>query len=207
MREDDADLSASEAAFAGRLGAQLREGSAAPPADFDARVMQLVRAEAARAAPAGTGAHTGRSWWTRRRTIVLSPLTGLAAAAGFLIVVSLGAQLANRTIGPADESAQAVAVPVDTIHLVRFVIQQPKATRVMLVGDFNGWSHEATPLAVSDDGTTWTTTVSLAPGHYDYAFLIDGQRWTPDPLAISRRDEFGTETSILRLAGSRNHAM
>lgn len=215
MRESDADrlahdeameLTAAEASLAARLGVRLREGTKAA-ADFDSRVMHRVRSESASHPAPGPGAQADSSWWTRRRTITFSPLAGLATAAGLVAVVSLGAQLANRTLVPADESAQAVAVPVDTLHLVRFLIQQPKATRVTLVGDFNGWSREATPLEVSEDGSTWTTTVSLEPGRYDYAFVIDDQRWTPDPLAMTRRDEFSTETSILRLAGSRNHAM
>jgi hypothetical protein len=181
---DAHDLTGAEAAFAVRLGAALRTEVSASP-DFEARVMRSVRQAA-------------RPWWARRRVVSLSPLGGLALAASFAGLVALGTLAAVREGRGAPEVA---AARVDTVHLVRFIIQQPGAQRVSLVGDFNGWQADAMPLASSPDGSVWSLTLPLPAGRYEYAFVVDGERWVADPAASSVRDEFGGETSVLRLTG------
>jgi hypothetical protein len=47
-------------------------------------------------------------------------------------------------------------------------------------------------------------TVSLAPGKYQYAFVLDGQAWLADPAApISVEDDLGTPSSLLTVADRR----
>jgi len=41
--------------------------------------------------------------------------------------------------------------------------------------------------------------VPLEAGVHDYAFVVDGEVWTPDPLATSVDDGFGGENSRLSL--------
>ena len=207
MREheqgDATELTAAEAALAARVATTLRADAAAP-ADFDVTVMRAIRAEAS---VSPVHAETGRPWWTRKRPIALSPLGGLALAAGFAGIVALGTLAAVRESVPGGAPAVAAAeaaARVDTVHLVRFVLVRPGAQQVSLVGDFNGWSREAMPLQAADDGSVWTLSVPLAPGRYEYAFVVDGQQWVADPSARAVRDEFGGETSVLRLsAGDR----
>lgn len=51
---------------------------------------------------------------------------------------------------------------------------------VQLLGDFNGWSREATPLAARKDGS-FSTTQSLETGReYRFRYLVDGKRWMSD---------------------------
>lgn len=200
-----AELTEREAAFAARLVTALR-ASKAPPEDFDSRVMRTIRAGNDVASRPPIRAEEVRSWWTRKRAVVLSPLGGFAMAAGFAGIVALGTLAAVRDSGGV-EASMAAAARVDTVHLVRFVIREPGAQRVSLVGDFNGWSRDATPLEASADAATWTLTLPLAPGRYEYAFVVDGERWVADPSARSVQDEFGGETSVLRLAGSGDRAM
>lgn len=64
---------------------------------------------------------------------------------------------------------------------VTFALFEPKAKHVSLGGEFNGWASDATPMK-RDDGGNWETTVALAPGRYEYKFIVDGQ-WTLDPQA------------------------
>lgn len=184
---DITELTPREEDFAARLGAALRIDAGARE-DLDARVMRTIHAE------------TGRPWWTRKHRIAFSPLGGLALAASFAGFVALGtlAAVRDRTTAPGTAVAE---VRVDTVHLVRFIIQQPGALRVSLVGDFNGWATDAMPLESSTDGSVWTLTVPLRAGRYEYAFVVDGRRWVADPAAGAVRDEFGGETSVLRLAG------
>ena len=80
--------------------------------------------------------------------------------------------------------------------MVRFSIDMPEASRVSLVGDFNGWDEQAVGLKLRDG--TWTTKVRLKPDRYQYMFLIDGERWLPDPRADEHVDDgYGNRNSII----------
>lgn len=80
---------------------------------------------------------------------------------------------------------------------VRFSIPAPKAKQVLLAGDFTNWEANARPMRRSSPrGKTFSTTVSLAPGSYEYKFIVDGA-WVEDPKADSVPNEFGTLNSRL----------
>jgi len=82
---------------------------------------------------------------------------------------------------------------------VRFVLVAPGAQRVSLAGTFNHWDPRATPLVRAGSGDLWTATLSLSPGQHQYAFVIDGTRWIPDPTAPAIDDGFGRHNSVLTL--------
>jgi hypothetical protein len=42
--------------------------------------------------------------------------------------------------------------------------------------------------------------VALTPGRHEYAFIVNGTRWVADPLAVKTSDDFGTESSVIRVA-------
>jgi 1,4-alpha-glucan branching enzyme len=71
---------------------------------------------------------------------------------------------------------------------------------VHLVGDFNDWSKEATPMARRKDGR-FSVSLSLAAGSsYKYRYLVDGHRWENDWAADGyERNEFGGDDSVLQL--------
>ena len=75
-----------------------------------------------------------------------------------------------------------------------------EAESVHLVGDFNDWSEEATPLARRKDGR-FSTTLSLpANAVYRYRFLLDGSRWENDWSADAYvANDHGSEDSLLTL--------
>lgn len=53
------------------------------------------------------------------------------------------------------------------------------ADKVQLVGDFNEWSTQATPMRLGEQ--YWEARVVLRAGdHYTYAYLIDGADWCTD---------------------------
>lgn len=54
------------------------------------------------------------------------------------------------------------------------------AQKVHLVGSFNDWSQDRTPLAGPDASGTWSVNLPLAPGTWIYKFYVDGQ-WLADP--------------------------
>jgi 1,4-alpha-glucan branching enzyme len=55
-----------------------------------------------------------------------------------------------------------------------------EARKVTVVGDFNNWDKEATPLKRKAEGG-WETSLSLDVGkEYNFRYLIDGARWEND---------------------------
>ena len=85
------------------------------------------------------------------------------------------------------------------MHIVRFVLVDPQARQVSLVGAFNQWQRGATQLTSPRPGV-WTVDVPLHAGRYEYAFVVqgaNGERWVADPLGTVVRDEFGTESSVV----------
>jgi len=73
-------------------------------------------------------------------------------------------------------AAQPTAVPDGVRFEYRGVVQRS----VSLVGDFNGWSPDASPLR-PDSAGVWTVVLSLPPGVHQYKFLVDGEEHVNDP--------------------------
>ncbi|MEX2180784.1 MAG: isoamylase early set domain-containing protein [Gemmatimonadaceae bacterium] len=171
--------------FAARVATPLK-APVTLDAGFEARVMRAVE-------------EASRPWWQRSRTFTLSPIGGLALAAGFAGLMVLGALGGARMLG--DAPVVAAAAP-DTVHVVRFIFVEPTARSVALAGDFNGWSRTATPLSPADGSGAWTVTVPITAGRHEYSFIVDGERWVADPYALaSLVDEFGIASSVLLVGG------
>lgn len=84
---------------------------------------------------------------------------------------------------------------------VRFEYTHPTAISVCVAGTFNGWKPEAKTLHRAGTGH-WMKDTALAPGNYEYCFIVDGQ-WMPDPQAReSVPNPFGGRNSILIVATS-----
>jgi len=138
------------------------------------------------------------SWSRRRWTIRLSPLGGLAIAAGLTAVaVAVGRLAARLSVEP-----PVTRATVELIQPTQFVLVVPKAASVAVVGDFNDWNVSATPLLHADGDGVWWVTVPLAPGRYRYSFVVDGKTWVSDPEAPGAPDEFGRPNSVVTIGGS-----
>lgn len=162
---------------------------------LDARVMAEI--EAGRAAVPPT--RRVLDWLTQARTIRLSPLGGLAIAAGVIVLWWTGTQL--RAPSPAAEPSLAAAATLTTT--VQFVLIAPDAQSVSVVGDFNDWDVSATMLREDQAPGVWAVTVPLSPGRYRYSFLVDGTTWLTDPLAAQAvADEFGRPNSVVTIGES-----
>jgi len=57
----------------------------------------------------------------------------------------------------------------------------PSANEVCIAGSFNNWQPSATPMIRTGEGK-WVKELALAPGRYEYRFVVDGQ-WVDDPAA------------------------
>jgi hypothetical protein len=148
------------------------------------------------------------------RRLVLSPL---AAAAAALVCVALGAAGAITLIGTTrDGDPRAGTPPAATVRgvhtiadartmgmvggggtSVRFVIVAPNATRVSVVGNFNGWDPGAAPMERLGGGDAWVRDVVLEPGRHAYAFFVDGAIQVDPSAPRAAEDDFGIPSSAL----------
>jgi hypothetical protein len=185
--------------FAKRIAEPLREPEAVEP-DFEARLLTAVRATTERGNPARKPGHERRhslGWLVAPRRVVVSPLAGLALAAGFATLVAAAtlAMTGERDVRLAEERSREV---------VHFAIVAPAASTVTLVGDFNAWDTKTTPMSRGAVEGLWLVTVPLPAGSYQYAFVVDGTTWMADPAApIALEDEFGTPSSIVTIRSGR----
>ena len=82
-----------------------------------------------------------------------------------------------------------------TAKAVKFTVHADKGKAVYVAGDFNGWDPTAKKMAFKDG--VYTATVKLAPGKYEYKFVIDGA-WCTDPENVeSNKNEMGTYNSVI----------
>jgi hypothetical protein len=187
---------------ADEMRALLQASYAAQPmhdAAHTDRVARGVLAQAMHANTAGARGVRPRWWWG-------------AAAAAMLMVVVMRPWRPDATQREADSAmARSAATSVQADGLpsgstaeesggtVRFEFTLPNAVReVALVGDFNGWDTDATPMIRQGTDGTWSARVPLEPGRHAYAFVVDGQRWVVDPLAPQTDDSgFGPTNAVV----------
>ena len=79
-------------------------------------------------------------------------------------------------------------------------ISDGKAHTVAIAGDFNGWNPQANLLEDPEGDGIWTGILRLEPGRYEYMFVLDGEKWFPDPNALRYvKDGFGNRNAILEI--------
>jgi hypothetical protein len=119
-------------------------------------------------------------WTPRPISLRFRPAYAFGIAAAFALLVGARAAVLTPMASP-PAAAQQV--------LIQFRLDAPQARNVTLAGNFTDWKPAYT-LTRSEPGI-WTVVVPLDPGVHDYAFVVDGQRWTPDPMAPAVDDGFG----------------
>jgi hypothetical protein len=79
-------------------------------------------------------------------------------------------------------------------------INDSKTHTVAIAGDFNGWNPQTNILVDPEGDGVWTGTLKLEPGRYEYMFVMDGEKWFPDPNALRYvKDGFGNKNAILEI--------
>lgn len=169
--------------------------------EFEDRVMAVIRqCERPTAVERRRRVFGTPRWATAADRMELAPLRGLAIAAGLAAILASGIWLGRQSV-TFPNAAGIMAASTEhgqVVRQVEFVLLAPDAAQVVLVGDFNGWSPAATPLRPSERGGIWSVTVPLTAGRHEYAFLVDGKHWLPDPRAPrAPADDFGAPNSVL----------
>lgn len=174
-----------------RLAMSLRREQMMLAADFDERVMREVRVASRDVTRRGLW-----RWMLQPRTVSVTPLGALALAAGLAGVVALAARRDEAPVASVMEGPRVALTP-EAQQMTKFVFNADSASRVTIVGDFNDWDPEASPLQQMGKGV-WTITIPLAPGRYQYTFVVDGTSWVVDPGAPrTLEDDFGQPNSII----------
>lgn len=192
---DESDAAPDDDQVLTRAAEEMRRPLRIDAALFDARVMDEVHR--------GSGRIRDRlARLTRPRTIRVSPLLALAAAA--IVAGAITGSVLSLQSPRARSHAGVVARVNAGSSLVQFGFAAPHASSVALVGDFNDWDPKATPLRAASTGGVWSVEVPIQPGRHLYAFVVDGTVWRPDPAAPQATGEdYGEPNSALTVIADR----
>lgn len=179
---DPGALTPEERAVVERLAAATRALAGRPVSGTVAhRVMAVIRR------PLASPFQRFRRWLTSPQPITVS----LRPVYSLVIAILLAAVLWRTPAGPAPvlEAGEGVA---------QFVARFPEAHTVAVVGAFNDWRPEATPLSDDDHDGVWDARVILPAGQHEYMFVVDGERWVADPMAGRYVDDgFGRQNAVV----------
>ena len=108
----------------------------------------------------------------------------------------------KKTAAPRVRAAAAPARKPAAAKKSRVVltVQADPGSTVFLAGSFNGWDPADTRMVDKDGNGLYSVSVTLAPGIYEYKFVINGE-WTldPDPERDWTQNGLGTLNSVLRV--------
>ena len=135
-------------------------------------------------------------WFVEPRMVRVRPALAAAVAiaviatSSLVTILGIGNERSAQTVASGGASQQTV--------LVRFELLAPEAGRVALAGSFNDWNATGVQLTKNSATGVWTVTVPLVPGEHQYLFLLDDERWIPDPTAHALVDDgFGQRNSVI----------
>jgi len=197
LSEDERqEVEAYRAAFRGALGPLLEQDVP----DVSGTVMSVVRpefGERAETPPRDSAWTLGEAWvWLWRPRVVTlraRPAWGLAlATAAVLFVIRPSADMPPAV--PVQMGGTVMAdSAVEGRVMVVFRLDAPGVQGVRLAGDFTDWRPGPALTEVSPG--VWSAAVPVEVGIHNYAFVVDGTQWVPDPLAEQVDDGFGGSNS------------
>ncbi len=81
---------------------------------------------------------------------------------------------------------------------IGFLFFAPAAKKVDVIGDFNSWDPDSTPLQGPDAAGNWRASVSIPENTHSirYAYLVDGKTVIPDPAYPAVSDDFGGKDTL-----------
>ena len=190
-----------------RIAGEAKRPVAVDP-DAKARLMAAIRAEGE---PGSFEADTAEFQLYHREPRGITVRAGwlVAAAAGLVgigILAGLNFGRDSQEIGQppvvaANSPSSRLPASLATDTVMTFVFVTHEASQVSLVGDFNQWNADATPMTRIANSNAWTVTVPLSVGRHVYSFYAvgaDGEKWLNDPNAPATPDDgFGRRNSVI----------
>jgi hypothetical protein len=193
--------------FIEQIAAELRR-----PVRFDSRFDERVMAalDAPDVIPLHPSHQARRPWITRPWTFRVSPIAALATAAGLAGLLAIGAwqlrpidqvQVASET-GVAPQLIPVANTGEEPLVVQQFTFYRKGIKSLALVGEFNSWDNQATPMTEVSEGV-WTVSLRLRPGVYEYQLLVDGVRREVDPSMPQVESDFGSPNSVVTVTSNR----
>lgn len=121
----------------------------------------------------------------------------VALGAAFVARQSRSGRVATASVVDSTSIIAASAPAPDAVPVPTQFVYDGRARRVVLVGDFNNWDEQATPLEREPGSALWSVTVPIQRGRHIYAFLVDSV-WTVDKRApVASDPDFGVTGSVI----------
>jgi hypothetical protein len=128
---------------------------------------------------------------SKTRKAKAAPALGVAAKK---IMRTAAPKAASRSTAKGGSAAVAKLVASPAQPVVRLMYSHHTARSVAVAGSFNSWQPEQ--VIATGDGN-WIKELTIAPGRYEYLFVVDGQ-WVTDPNAGENTpNPFGGLNSVL----------
>lgn len=173
---------------------------------FESRVMAALDPESA---SLPTGRKSSTPWLLRPRPFYVTPLAGLAVAAGLVAIITMSVlrtvpdtKIATRTAPdtsislPSSQFVRVLSPGAPALYAAPFTYIDRNAKSVAVVGSFNDWDATKDVLTQTND-SVWSRNIMLAPGRYEYQLVVDG-KWIADPSSQqTTQSDFGAANSVL----------
>ena len=107
---------------------------------------------------------------------------------------------APKTVAAKRRCVRKAAAPKTAEKSVTFTVRADAGKSVYLAGSFNQWNPAGKKMLDKKNEGVYTATVKLAPGRYEYKFVIDGV-WCADPENLDFvQNDHGTLNSVIAVA-------
>ncbi len=160
-----------------------------PSSDISVNVMSIINRESSKV-----------TFLEKIREGFMSPVT-LRANLAFITVLLLILVTKPYFITDKKIVNQKQNIEYNEFINAKFLLSLPEnhIEDVSVVGDFNGWNTKSFKLNYKGNGI-WEGTFPIKSGKYEYMFVINGEKWIPDPKAREyKEDGFGGKNSLLVL--------
>lgn len=96
-----------------------------------------------------------------------------------------------------DKTSTALAI---LEQQVEFVLERTPGLEVFIAGTFNDWNPGLHRLYDENGTGVYRRLLALAPGEYEYKFVINGEWVIDDKNADFTSNDFGTLNSVLKVS-------
>ncbi len=160
--------------------------------DFTANVIQKIYEEES---------VSKESWLEKLIRLIIIPRVSLKWAAALAVTLATIFLGYNMYFSPIVEEYKPC--PGNRLAEITFSMRADasQVKSIAVVGDFNDWDPDRDLLKDENDDGIWSVTLRLEPGRYEYMFILDGQKWIPDPSAYRYvSDGFGNKNAVLEIS-------
>lgn len=109
------------------------------------------------------------------------------------------AKKTKKTVARKVAAAKPAAPKAPARKRVQFAVAAEPGSKVAVSGDFNNWDTVGHPMEDKNGDGNYTATILLAPGVYEYKFIVN-DTWSIDPNCVEWvQNSFGTLNSVLHV--------